>query len=885
MTPPLKKELHFSNAKTPSGSLNPTFIEDLNSAFNLDVFVETGTYLGDSAIVASETFKQVHTIELSDNLYQRAIERFKDNPKIRCYLGDSADVMRKLVPALSGRVLFWLDGHYSGGITSSGKGNTPILSELEAIGLLPSKEAVILIDDLRLFQYPKSGFKTALSLEGYPTVAALKQATQEIFPNHQFIVYGDIAIVLTGGLSLEISPVVEGMTTSRSWDEELGPSNELIKAEQSIISAQGTELCALIDLYHSKKSDLNYGLAGHYFLWYVLTLIGKRDFASARDELQKLIESGLINTQKLEFYNSILTSGSEVSNNIVEKSSSNPPAHNFVTLINRLPSKDVKFIDEFVKKSLLMHGDPLNFRLGCGPQNGIDACTGSQQREVYPAEQPLRLHLGCGEQYLDGYTNIDYPRSEHAVMDVKADLYADIATLKYPDNSVDEIRLHHVFEHFNRVTALALLIRWYEWLKLGGKLVIETPDLEGSAKILLSDLPWQVKTATVRHLAGDQTDTWAYHVDHWFPERFQRTLSRLGFTVIQTTQSNWQHEPYLANVTVVATKNSTLTKDELLTAADSILLESTVSLSETATFSVWQKQLRDFFSDRGPLKISITSADTSFEPPISSHLPIDEIQDFNQRSRDSWVANKAATVPAGVRVLDIGAGTCPYRSMFSHCEYKAHDFKKYTGEKLGGTVQYGNIDYVSEITSIPVADASFDVILCTEVLEHIPEPGLALQEMVRILRPGGRIFLSAPLGSGLHQLPFHYYGGFSPEWYRYWAAKTGLSVVEIDPNGGFFRLLAQECVRAANLLSSCPSLTVEDVNEMRRLLSDKLPRFFFAVEDTLFVDQFTVGYHVELHKPSGLKPPTVETEGAWTPDDRFEKIMRLKQAHLEDLIK
>ena len=497
---------------------------------------------------------------------------------------------------------------------------------------------------------------------------------------------------------------------------------------------------------------------------------------------------------------------------------------------------------------------------------------------------PLRLHLGCGEQYLDGYINIDYHRSEHAVMDVKADRYVDIAALEYPDNSVDEIRLHHVFEHFNRVTALALLIRWYKWLKPGGKLVIETPDLIGSAKVLLSDLAWRAKTATVRHLAGDQVDTWAYHVDHWFPERFQRTLSCLGFTDIQTTQSNWPHEPYLANVTVVAIKGSVLTLEELLIAADSVLLESTVSPSETTTFSAWQKQLRDFLSGGQSPKIHLTSAATSVLPRLSSHLPLGEILDFNQRSRDRWVADKAATVPSGLRVLDIGAGTCPYRSMFSHCAYKAHDFKKYTGEKLGGTTQYGNIDYVSEIESIPVEDASFDLILCTEVLEHVPEPSLALQEMARILRPGGRIFLTAPLGSGLHQLPYHYYGGFSPEWYRYWAARTGLSVVEIVPNGGFFKLLAQECARAANLIDSCTSLTVEDINAMRHFLSDKLPRFFFAVEDTLLIDQFTVGYHVELHKPLGTKYSIAATE-FWAPADRYKKIMRLKQTYLEDLNK
>jgi SAM-dependent methyltransferase len=198
---------------------------------------------------------------------------------------------------------------------------------------------------------------------------------------------------------------------------------------------------------------------------------------------------------------------------------------------------------------------------------------------------------------LPGYINIDFPAAEHQIQTkAVADLFSDVTSLLFPSESLDEIRLHHLFEHFSRVTALALLIRWHEWLKPGGKLVIETPDLEGSAKILLSDLPWQMKTATVRHLAGDKADTWAYHVDHWFPERFQKTLSRLGFTDIQITSSNWPHEPYLANVTAVAIKSTSLTRDELLSAADSILWESTVSPTEKKMFSTWQKQLRDFLS-------------------------------------------------------------------------------------------------------------------------------------------------------------------------------------------------------------------------------------------------------------------------------------------------
>ena len=60
----------------------------------------------------------------------------------------------------------------------------------------------------------------------------------------------------------------------------------------------------------------------------------------------------------------------------------------------------------------------------------------------------MKLHLGCGGTYLEGYVNIDYLTTEQTIMNVKADIYQDITTLEYDDNSIDEIRSHHMFEHF-----------------------------------------------------------------------------------------------------------------------------------------------------------------------------------------------------------------------------------------------------------------------------------------------------------------------------------------------------------------------------------------------------------------------------------------------------
>ncbi|MHB1011372.1 MAG: glycosyltransferase [Desulfobacteria bacterium] len=494
------------------------------------------------------------------------------------------------------------------------------------------------------------------------------------------------------------------------------------------------------------------------------------------------------------------------------------------------------------------------------------------ERGLWREGEPLRLHLGCGENRMDGYVNVDYPPSEHNVMRTVADVHADIATLVLPDRSVDEIRLHHVFEHFNRVTALALLIRWHGWFKDGGKLVIETPDIVGSAKTLLSDVPLNVKMGVVRHLAGDQAASWAYHVDHWFPERFEHTLGALGFDRVVASASSWPMPPYLSNVEVTARKGRTVRMVDQLAAADRLLWESTVAPAEKPTWEIWRRQLREASQGKAN-SISFGSpspqSGTSFKGSAgivadvqgtSPAVSLAEIHNFNQLDRDRWVSAQARKITTGARVLDVGAGTCPYRQYFSHCDYRTHDFKKYDGIKLGGTTEYGEIDYISEIDAIPVPDNSFDVILCTEVLEHVPEPIRALEKLSRILKPGGKLLLTAPLGSGLHQLPFHFYGGYTPEWYRHFGPKFGLEVKEIRPNGGFFRLLAQECARVAWTFPQHAPLHGEMAETIRMLFGETLPRYLFSLDDRCMIDQFTVGYHVEMVRSpvSGEdKPPGV----------------------------
>lgn len=157
----------------------------------------------------------------------------------------------------------------------------------------------------------------------------------------------------------------------------------------------------------------------------------------------------------------------------------------------------------------------------------------------------------------------------------------------------------------------------------------------------------------------------------------------------------------------------------------------------------------------------------------------------------------ARQIPPGSHVLDAGAGPCRYKPLFQHCKYKSQDFAQYKGENH----RYGQLNYVGDIAKIPVADGYFDCVLCTEVLEHLPEPEQAINEFARILKQGGMLILTAPLGSGIHMAPYHYYGGFSRHWYDYALPKYGFEVKSIQANGGFFKLYGQESQRFLTLLT------------------------------------------------------------------------------------
>ena len=207
-------------------------------------------------------------------------------------------------------------------------------------------------------------------------------------------------------------------------------------------------------------------------------------------------------------------------------------------------------------------------------------------------QERIKLHLGCGEVYFKGYINIDFPSSEHTIqVSSLADCHADIRTLSFPPFSIAEIRLHHVFEHFDRPTFLKLLVQWHTWLVEGGKVIIEVPDFSRCARRIFNPfIPWNNKASTMRHLFGSHEADWAYHLTGWNRQRFKHALGMLGFEVIGFHCSRRKS---CYNLTVKARKLVSLSKRELQKRAVSLLRESLVddSSSENRILEVWKRRL------------------------------------------------------------------------------------------------------------------------------------------------------------------------------------------------------------------------------------------------------------------------------------------------------
>ena len=135
---------------------SPHFVKQtclLRNAIQGGQWIETGTYLGQTTEILARLNQPVFSIEPEPALYSNAKKNFARYPNVEILHGTSEDIFPTLLPKLSGPVNFWLDGHYSAGITFKGPQDTPIVDELACISLHLGHfgDVCVQIDDVRCF--------------------------------------------------------------------------------------------------------------------------------------------------------------------------------------------------------------------------------------------------------------------------------------------------------------------------------------------------------------------------------------------------------------------------------------------------------------------------------------------------------------------------------------------------------------------------------------------------------------------------------------------------------------------------------------------------------------------------------------------------------------
>lgn len=150
--------------------------------FGATTLIETGTFKGDMVAATRRSFRQIFSIELHPGLAADARKRFAGDKAVSILQGDSAKLLNEILDEVDRPALFWLDAHYSGGITAQGEEETPVLNELRTILEHPVAGHVLLIDDAREFGGSSS----------YPTIPEVRSLVNEKRPALRFSVASDI---------------------------------------------------------------------------------------------------------------------------------------------------------------------------------------------------------------------------------------------------------------------------------------------------------------------------------------------------------------------------------------------------------------------------------------------------------------------------------------------------------------------------------------------------------------------------------------------------------------------------------------------------------------------------------------------------------------------
>ena len=166
-----------------------------------------------------------------------------------------------------------------------------------------------------------------------------------------------------------------------------------------------------------------------------------------------------------------------------------------------------------------------------------------------------------------------------------------------------------------------------------------------------------------------------------------------------------------------------------------------------------------------------------------------KLEDLGRWHITRFVESVARRLPPGTRLLDAGAGECAYKRFFTHCRYVGMDLA--IGE---ANWNYANVDSFARLDRLPLSDEFMDAVLCTQVLEHLEWPREVVREFHRVLKPGGTLYLTAPMSQSEHQVPYDYFR-YTSFGLRAICQGAGFEELEVKPFGGILTRLAYQAPR------------------------------------------------------------------------------------------
>ena len=225
----------------------------------------------------------------------------------------------------------------------------------------------------------------------------------------------------------------------------------------------------------------------------------------------------------------------------------------------------------------------------------------------------------------------------------------------------------------------------------------------------------------------------------------------------------------------------------------------------------------------------------------------------NLNQRREFLSRELGAISSGSVILDAGCGSQQFRDLAEHLAYKGQDFAEYTVDTVDNKKKLGTesavnvttgiaprdiLDYTGNIWEINEVAESFDAIMCTEVLEHIPYPIETIAEFSRLLKKDGTLILTDPSNCLRHMDPFFFYSGFSDRWFERVLAEHDFKVVKLQPVGDYYRWLAVELwrtMRAGSLLT-------------KLILTPTFFYYYCKRKTQVSTDTLCMGYHVVATK-------------------------------------